>query len=114
MSFCPKCKYEYKKEVTACPDCQLNLVVELLVEEKKESDPDLKFVPLPNLPGRIYGEMLKEVLDQRNIPSYIRSDGFSDLIQAPGTHPPGGVQLFVPEDRLEECIGIQHEMMDHI
>ena len=114
MPFCPKCGYEYKKEVSSCPDCKVELVAEFPEEEVVESDPDLKFVPLPNLPGRIYGEMLKAVLDQRGIPCYIRSDGFSDAIQAPGTSPPGGVQLFVPENRMDECIKIQHEMMDHI
>ena len=111
--FCPKCRYEYKPGVKVCPDCNENLVEEF-PEDEEELHPDLSFVPLPNLPGRVYAEMVKEVLEKRGIPCYIRSEGVGDAIQFSGTTPREGIQLFVPEDRLEECLQIQHQMLDHI
>lgn len=111
--YCPKCQYEYKPGIHVCPDCNENLV-EQLPEENEESHPDGSFAPLPNLPGRVYAEMIRHVLERKGIPCFIRSEGPGDAYQFSGTTPRGGVQLFVPEDRLEECIEIQHSMLDHI
>jgi hypothetical protein len=76
---------------------------------------DEQFVPLPDLPGRVYAEMIKEVLDQKGIPSYIRSDGIADGYGVVGTSPIAkGFQLFVPESAVELCKQIQNEMLNHI
>jgi hypothetical protein len=81
--------------------------------EKKE--PNEHFVPLPDLPGRVYAEMVREVLKQNGIPSYIRSDGVSDGYGVVGTGPIAkGFQLFVPESAVEFCLQIRNEMLDHI
>jgi hypothetical protein len=81
-------------------------------QEKKVNE---KFVPLPDLPGRVYAEMVKEVLEQKGIPSYIRSDGVSDGYGVVGTGPIAkGFQLFVPESAVEFCLQIRNEMLNHI
>lgn len=112
--FCPVCKYEYKPGVKVCPDCEEKLVEKLPQEKHNENHTKIKFVPLPNLPGRVYADMIKDTLDAKGIPCYIRSEGIGDAYQFPGTTPMGGIRLFVPEDRLEECIAIQQQMLDHI
>lgn len=111
--FCPECGYEYKEGIRVCPDCGVGLV-DGLSEDEDDGRPDGWFVPLPNLPGRVYAEMVKAVLDARGIPCYIRAEGVGDAYQFSGTTPRGGVRLYVPEDRLEECMQIQHGMLDHI
>lgn len=113
--FCPVCKYEYKSGVKVCPDCGEKLIVKL-PQEKQNNKADLKisFVPLPNLPGRVYADMVKDTLDAKGIPCYIRSKGIGDALQFPGTTPLEGTSLFVPENRLKECIAIQQQMLDHI
>lgn len=113
MPFCPKCRYEYKNTVTECPDCQEKLVDRLPFEEEEIAD--IKFVAMPALPGRVYADMVKGVLEQRGIPCYIRSEGLIDTIGVSGTGPINrGVKIYVPEDRLEECVEIQHGMLNHI
>ncbi len=115
MGFCPNCRYEYKAQVKKCPDCGSPLTDHLEPEGGKEPKPGLRFVPLPALPGRIYAEMIREVLEKRGIPCYLRSDGITDALKISGTGPISkGVMLFVPEDRLKECTDIQHQMLDHI
>ena len=74
-----------------------------------------RFVPLPDLPGRVYAEMVREVLEQKGIPSYIRSDGVSDGYGIVGTGPIAkGFQLFVPESKIEIALQIQNGMLNHI
>jgi hypothetical protein len=112
MAFCPKCRYEYEENVKICPDCNTELVDELPAEQ---APADIKFVPLPNLPGRVYAEMLKGVLDKKGITCYIRGEGVLDAFQVSGTGPVNrGVKLYVPENRYDECLEIQHGMLDHI
>ena len=112
MPFCPKCRYEYTAGSTRCPDCGVDLVDSFPAEELAS---DVRFVPMPGLPGKIYAEMVREVLIQKGIPCYLRSDGLLDSYGISGTGPMNrGVRIFVPEDALEEAVQIQHQMMDHI
>lgn len=36
MAWCPKCKNEYREGITHCPDCDVDLVEDLLPEDKEE------------------------------------------------------------------------------
>jgi hypothetical protein len=112
MPFCPKCHFEYTASSTRCTDCGVDLV-DVLPLEKPMSN--ARFVPMPGLPGKVYAEMVREVLMQKGIPCYLRSDGLIDSYGISGTGPVNrGVRIFVPEDALEEAVDIQRQMMDHI
>ena len=112
MPFCPDCRYEYQPGVSECPDCRKRLVEKLAVDPPPGN---IRFVPLPDLPGRVYAEMVKGALEQRGIPSYVRSDGATDGFSAVGTMIlDKGFKLYVPENRLDECLDIQRQMMDPI
>ena len=114
MPFCPNCRYEYRADVSECPDCG-EVLVDALPSMDDETFRNVRFVPMPDLPGRVYAEMIKGVLEERGIPCYIRSEGIIDTVGVTGTGPVNrGVKLYVPEDRLEECLDIQHGMLDHI
>lgn len=112
MPFCPQCKYEYEDNIQSCPDCKKQLVDRL----KEETDiPNIHMVPLPGLPGKVYAEMVREVLRQEGIPCYLRSDGLMDSIGLSGTGPVNrGVRIFVPEDAVDACLDIQKQMMNGI
>ena len=115
MPFCPECRYEYEEDVKECADCGKPLVNRLPKEKEDEPVPNIKFVALPGLPGRMYAEMIKNVFDKQGIPCYIRSGGVTDGFQIDGAGPVSeNTVIYVPEDRVEECERIQHQMLDHI
>ena len=112
MPFCPECEYEYLPEIKTCPDCDMDLV-ESLPESEDLSDVNWK--PLRNLPGNLYAEMVKEVLDKTGIPSIIKSDVLSSAYGAKGVSSSGSTaQIFVPEEYHAKCRQILLDMMDHI
>jgi hypothetical protein len=109
MPYCPNCKYEYVAGVEQCADCQIPLVDELPAEEM----PDVKWAPLPALPGPVYAEMVKEALESEGIPCLLQKDALSSAYGAQGTAMGGSeTMLFVPEDRLEEAQAILSQMLD--
>ena len=67
MSWCPKCKNEYRAGIEICPDCN-----EALVEELSE-DADIKYVPLfqttdAELKEKIYQYLLHCKLNAKQLP----------------------------------------------
>lgn len=108
MPFCPQCQYEYVEEITHCADCGAELVESLPEIDFRNSS--IKWVKLNSLPGRVYAEMVKEVLDREGIPSRIIGGVFdSQLIH--GTE--GTIAtIFVPQEYFERSKRIQNEMFN--
>ncbi len=68
MSFCPECRYEYRKGVPKCPDCDAPLVAAL----PSRSERPLRLVEVYR--GRSSEvRILEEALRQEGIPSLVRS-----------------------------------------
>ncbi|HEX9934642.1 MAG TPA: DUF2007 domain-containing protein [bacterium] len=113
MPYCPSCGYEYQPGVSECPDCREKLVNLLKPDAHGAERTNIRFVPMPELPGRVFAEMVKGALEEQGIHSYIRSDGISEGFGIVGTGPIAKVfRLFVPENRYEESLDIQKQMMD--
>ena len=121
MPFCPKCRYEYNVGVQTCADCDEPLVDSLQPDEPSLASgyamhgdsSDVEFVPLPDLPGKIYAEMVKGALEEKDIPCYIQGRHAGGVLRVSGTGPPASsVRLFVPKNRYEECVEIQQQMVD--
>ena len=75
-----------------------------------------KWVPLHELPGKAYADMVMEVLRQHDIPCYLRSlygSGAIGVISGAGAF---GFRdrIMVPEDKFEDAQAILHDMLDHI
>lgn len=112
MPYCPHCKSEYLPQIIFCSDCGKKLVAALPVEEEIE---EVTWQPLRGLPGYLYAEMVKEVLDKKGIPCVIKSDDLSSSLGAKSVSAPGSsAQIFVPEHYHKKCQQIILEMMDHI
>jgi hypothetical protein len=69
--FCPVCLYEYKEDVTKCPDCGSALVKELPEEEEL---PDIEIAELCDVKNEIESEALRAMLADRNIYSFLRTN----------------------------------------
>ena len=126
MPFCPKCKYEYRPEVSECPDCGERLVSHLPLEpEDKDSQAkQYDWTPVARITSPQYGAMILEVLRAREIPAVLSdSSGHFSKIGAVGTssfQPVAGVgtTLLVPgeyiEDAAREAQIILGDEWDHV
>ena len=111
MPFCPSCKAEYVKDSIECPDCGEKLV-ESLPEDEMEDD--FKWVPLRGVPGKVYAEMVTEILDKDEIPNYIKSDALSTVYLITGASTIGNATIYVPEKHREKAEEILFQILDHI
>ena len=106
--FCPDCEAEYKKGITICPDCNVELVADLkadnLVHDKGESSP----VPLRSFNTAAEAEMVNELLSQNGIRSFVEGSEFSVV---PGTFSQE-VVIMVDERDLERAVDIYEAYFD--
>lgn len=104
--FCPKCRYEYKDDVTECPDCNVALVSELPKEELPEEIKD--WVQVARLNSLQEAEMIEESLREKNIRVVIQSGtgyfGYIGVMGATSYGPVGGgYSVYVPKDEIVEA-----------
>jgi len=112
MKYCHNCRYEFVDDVDECPDCGIPL---------QETPPgpreykEVEWVALRDLSSPIYAEMIKEVLDQNNIPNYLSFDFLSSTFILRGASLVGeSGKLYVPKDYEEQATEILDSMMDEI
>jgi len=110
MMYCPECNSEYQEDILFCEDCSASLV---LVLEKPQPLEEVEWVSLDNIRGDIYAEMVKEVLDNNDIPCYIKTAFMISAFGIKGAGIPGTkCTIFVPSDYYEEAAEILSQMMD--
>ena len=113
MSYCPKCRYEYRNEIDTCPDCGADLVSEIPLEIGEEYE-DYEWVELHTFPGTLYAGMAVEMLTREGIPAYSQSrfsggvgygpSGGSDYVGASAT-------VFVLEPDYDSALNIIEPMI---
>lgn len=101
MKYCHSCRYEFKDEIDVCPDCGVPLRDEPPVPEKYiEED----WVQLCQLNSPIYAEMVKEILDNENVPNYLSFDFITSAFIVRGSSLVGeSGKLFVPVEFKEQA-----------
>lgn len=108
MPFCPKCKYEYRSDVSFCPDCDERLVPSLPPEDDTEKVYD--WVPIARMTSTQYTEMVVETLRSKDIPAVVsdRSGHFGQTGQMgmSSFRPISGAvsSLFVPREFVEDAV----------
>ena len=111
MHVCPECKYEYVEDVEKCPDCGADLIEN---NEPEDDAPlvEIKWLKLQTKSGVVYTEMLKEVLENNDIPCILKPADLSPYV-GKGTNVLGdNTYLLVPENRYEESLKIMQEMSE--
>lgn len=111
MPYCPDCRFEYEEGSTQCPDCGARLV-DKLPQEKPSEDPN--FVPLRNLPSRMYAQMLQEALKNEGIASMIKGDEGIPLRTTTIHIPVSKITIWVPKKDVRRAEEIADQMLDHI
>jgi hypothetical protein len=113
MPFCPHCRYEYEAGVSECPDCLVKLVVELL-EEVIVPVEEEEYVELHTLPGKVYAEMVQEVLEKEGIECVIKTDVLASGLLADSAHVAGSeCRILVLKRHQKQAAKILNDMMDH-
>lgn len=77
MAFCPNCEAEYRAGITACPDCNIDLVSELTPETSVHDKSDAEPVKLRSFRNSAEAEMVSEMLAQNGIRSFVEGGEFA-------------------------------------
>ena len=108
--YCPSCKTEFIDTITICSDCNISLVANMALNEPLEN---INWVKVKEVPGKVFGEMMGEVLDSEGIPYFLKSDWSASAYNIAtaglaGTY----VQVYVPENFCDKANNLLTELMD--
>ncbi len=106
---CPKCKAEYLDHIQKCGDCKVSLInasnVELPI-------PEMSWSSIPPFEGKIYADMVAELLDQHSIPYYMKMDWASSAFSVEAANLSGQtIRIFVPEKYIEKASEITSSIL---
>jgi hypothetical protein len=115
---CPTCHCEYEDWATVCSDCEVALVPGAPPEPapatpaRRFSEADLRdWTVLTNVPNALVGNVLKDQLDQADIPVLMKRSWGSDIAEFSHndwvTH-----DIYVPRRFLDQARRVQHGTPD--
>lgn len=106
MPFCPKCRYEYRPEISECPDCNERLVSTMPPEPESESPGYTDWIPIARLSSPQDAQILVEALRSKEIPALVKDSsgylgqiGLSSFASMVG----GVATLLVPRDFFDDA-----------
>ncbi len=110
MAYCPLCKYEYRKGVEICPECNEPLVKRSQVRHTAAVQPDDSWVVVAGVSSTMESQLVRGSLDSNNIPSVTMSSDLAPVISKEipvsfaATRGNDGKLVLVPRDFLEEAV----------
>ena len=108
--YCPSCHDEFIDSITICSDCNITLVENIALNEPLEN---INWVKVKELPGKVFGEMMGEVLNSAEIPYFLKSDWSASAYNVAPTGLVGSyVQLYVPENFHDKANKLLTDLMD--
>ena len=74
---------------------------------------NINWVNVKEVPGKVFGEMMGEVLDSAEIPYFLKSDWSSSAYNISAAGLAGSyVQVYVPENFCDKANNLLTELMD--
>ena len=108
--YCPSCKAEFIDSITICSDCNITLVENIALNEPLEN---INWVKVKEVPGKVFGEMMGEVLNSAEIPYFLKSDWSASAYNVAPTGLVGSyVQVYVPENFHDKANKLLTDLMD--
>ena len=106
----PSCHDEFIDSITICSDCNITLVQNFPLNETLEN---INWVKVKELPGKVFGEMMGEVLNSAEIPYFLKSDWSASAYNVAPTGLVGSyVQVYVPENFHDKANKLLTDLMD--
>ena len=101
---CPDCQAEYLDNINECGDCKVNLIDACSLDLPI---PEMTWMPLPTLIGSTYADMIIEILNQKKIPHYVKSNWSSSVLSTRGSELIDDViRVFVPKSYEQQATNI--------
>ncbi len=101
MKICPSCGYEYRDEITVCPECQVTLAQDTEWERPAESAlSEEAWTELEEIPPPASPEMIKDILEQNEIPCLLQGRYYGEYFSGAGER---DIRIMVPASKLEEA-----------
>ena len=108
--YCPSCHDEFIDSITICSDCNITLVENIALNEPLEN---INWVKVKELPGKVFGEMMGEVLNSAEIPYFLKSDWSASAYNVAPTGLVGSyVQVYVPENFHDKANKLLTDLID--
>jgi len=107
--FCPKCKYEYVKNVTKCPDCGVDLVEELTPDEDVITLEYNELITVFESLNPVDIAISKSILEDANIPYYAKNEAISSSFTGLGF---AAIELQVGIKDVEAALEILKDLRD--
>ena len=108
MAFCPNCEAEYREGISICPDCNVELVENLTPENKVHDTSEGEPVPLQSFKTGSEAQMVRELLQQNGIRSFVQGGDFAVLPSSFSQE----IVLMVDERDLPHAIEIYEAYFD--
>ncbi|MCK4311883.1 MAG: DUF2007 domain-containing protein [Candidatus Cloacimonetes bacterium] len=109
--FCPKCKAEYIKGVTECPECKVPLIKKLPSEEF------IEFVKVFESPNPALTAIIKSILDDAKIKYFVKGEHMQGLfggrMQFTSKAGIGNAEFFVSKEDEEIAKELLREVEDN-
>ncbi|MCS5623308.1 MAG: hypothetical protein NZ735_05060 [Candidatus Marinimicrobia bacterium] len=105
---CPDCQAEYLDNINECGDCKVTLIDACALDLPI---PEMTWIPLPTFIGSTYADMIIEILNQKEIPHYVKSNWSSSALSTRGSGLIDDViRVFVPKQYEQKATNIVNDI----
>jgi len=107
--FCPKCKCEYRYGFITCPDCHIELEIQL-TEESEEKITAIDPIKVKSVENEIDAELMMSLLRSNNIQCFKKSKATGDYMNIYMGYSVFGEDIYVDKKDYEIAIALLNDL----